>query len=78
LVLLPPVAYAGVYGATGWPMFTMLNSDVPGVVRWAAALLTVGLCVAVTSIVASTLAKRATFAYAMVGVLVKWRWSSLA
>lgn len=47
LVLMPPLAYAGVYGATGWPTYTMLNSDVPDVFRWLAAILTVALCAAV-------------------------------
>lgn len=51
LVLLPPLAYAGVYGAVGWPTYTVLNSDVPAAVRTIAALFTIGLCVAIAALV---------------------------
>ena len=53
LALMPPLAYAGVYGATGWPEFTMLNGDVAAVVRWLAALVTIGLCCAVVAMLAA-------------------------
>ena len=52
LVLAPPLAYAGVYSATGWPTFTMLNSSVPGAIRWLAALVTVGLCAGIVKLLA--------------------------
>jgi hypothetical protein len=53
VVLLPPLAYAGTFGAAGWPTYTVLRTDVPGAARWAAALVTTGLCVAVVGIVAA-------------------------
>lgn len=53
LALMPPLAYAGVYGATGWPEFTMLNSDVPGGIRWLAAIASIGLCCALVALIAS-------------------------
>lgn len=58
LALLPPLAYAGVYGATGWPTYTMLNSDVPAVARWGAAAMTIGLCLAVTRLLMAGLPAR--------------------
>jgi hypothetical protein len=45
--LLPPLAYAGVYGATTWPTTTALNSDTPTWVLWAAATVTMALATAV-------------------------------
>ena len=53
LALMPPLAYAGVYGATGWPEFTMLNADAGDVVRWLAALVTIGLCCALVALLAT-------------------------
>ena len=47
VALLPPLAYAGVYGATTWPTTTALNSDSSGPIRWAAACVTMALCVVV-------------------------------
>ncbi|MDT7747820.1 MAG: hypothetical protein QOD96_1482 [Pseudonocardiales bacterium] len=47
VALLPPLAYAGVYGATTWPTTTALNSDVSAPWRWGAGALTMALCVAV-------------------------------
>jgi hypothetical protein len=55
LALMPPLAYAGVYAATGWPTFTMLNSAVPSGIRWLAALATMGLCVGVVKVLIATL-----------------------
>lgn len=51
LVLLPPLAYAGVYGAAGWPTYTVLNSDVPAAARTIAALVTIALCVAIVRLI---------------------------
>jgi hypothetical protein len=51
LALMPPAAYAGVYAATGWPEFTLLNSHVPGVLRWVAALVVVALCITVVALI---------------------------
>lgn len=50
LALMPPLAYAGVYGATGWPTYTLLNTEVPAPFRALAALATIALCLAVTHI----------------------------
>lgn len=47
--LLPPLAYAGVYGATAWPTATALNSDVSTPIRWGAAALTMVLAVLVAT-----------------------------
>lgn len=51
VVLLPPLAYAGTYGAVGWPTYTLLKTDVPGAARWAASLVTIGLCIAIVGAV---------------------------
>ena len=47
--LMPPLAYAGVYGATAWPAATALNSDVSPLMRWGAATLTIVLAVTVAT-----------------------------
>ena len=47
LILAPPLGYAGVYGAVGWPAYTALNSDVPQFAREVAAIITVALCVSI-------------------------------
>jgi hypothetical protein len=44
VIALPPLAYAGVYGAAGWPVYTLLKTDVPMAARWAAAAITIALC----------------------------------
>ncbi|UXA11511.1 hypothetical protein KXD97_26450 [Mycobacterium sp. SMC-8] len=51
VVALPPLAYAGVYGAVGWPVYTLLKSDVPMVARWAAACLTIALCAGIVGMI---------------------------
>lgn len=58
LALCPPLAYAGVYGAAGWPTYTMLNSDVPTVVLWAGGALTMAFCVGIMLLVMTTLPAR--------------------
>jgi hypothetical protein len=58
--LLPPFAYAGVYGATGWPVFTLLNSHVPSALRWLAAGLTLALCLGLIRVLSLTLGTRPT------------------
>ncbi|MGB8387597.1 hypothetical protein [Mycobacterium sp.] len=50
-VLFPPLAYAGVYGAAGWPVDMLLKSEVPSVVRWAGAAVTVALCVTIVALI---------------------------
>jgi hypothetical protein len=47
VALLPPLAYAGVYGATTWPTTTALNSDAPTWALWSAATVTMALAAAV-------------------------------
>lgn len=47
LALLPPFAYAAVYGTAGWPTYTLLNSDVPMTIRWLGALVTIAFCFAI-------------------------------
>lgn len=51
VVALPPLAYAGVYGATGWPVYTVLKSDVPMAARWAAACVTIVLCASIVALI---------------------------
>lgn len=51
LALAPPVAYAAVYGAAGWPLYTLLNSDVPSVARWIAALAVALMCTGVVRLI---------------------------
>lgn len=46
LVVVPPLAWATVYFAAGWPTFVTLNSDAPDWLRWTAAVVTMGTCVA--------------------------------
>jgi hypothetical protein len=60
LALAPPLAYAAVYGMTGWPTFTLLNSSAPGVVRWLAASVTIALCFGVIKLLAISLPEPAT------------------
>lgn len=55
LALMPPFAYAAVYGAAGWPTYTLLNSDVPMAARWLGALVTIGLCFAIVRLVHASL-----------------------
>jgi hypothetical protein len=57
VVLIPPLAYAGTFGAAGWPTYTLLKTDAPGPALWAASLVTIGLCVAIVGVV-SALADR--------------------
>lgn len=47
VALLPPLAYAGVYGATTWPTTSVLNSPVPAGWGWPAATVTIALSVSV-------------------------------
>lgn len=51
VVALPPLAYAGVYGAAGWPVYTLLKTDVSMPARWAAACVTVVLCVGIVALI---------------------------
>jgi len=51
VVSLPPMAYAGVYGAVGWPVYTLLKTDVPMAARWAAGFVTVALCFGIVALV---------------------------
>jgi hypothetical protein len=44
LVLVPPLAWAAVYFAAGWPTFVTLNSGAPDWLRWVAATATMGTC----------------------------------
>ncbi|HEY1966330.1 MAG TPA: hypothetical protein VGH89_00170 [Pseudonocardia sp.] len=44
VALLPPVAYAGVYGATTWPTTSALNSGLAAPWVWLAAVVTMALC----------------------------------
>lgn len=57
VVVLPPLAYAGVYGAAGWPVYTLLKTDVPMAARWAAALVTVALCAGIVTLISLSLNK---------------------
>lgn len=63
VVALPPLAYAGVYGAAGWPVYTLLKTDVPMAARWAAACVTVVLCAGIVALIKLSLgAGRSAFA----------------
>lgn len=55
LVLVPPLAYAGTYGATCWPTTTMLNSNVADLWLQAASLATIALSILIVAILKSTL-----------------------
>jgi hypothetical protein len=59
IVALPPLAYAGVYGAVGWPVYTLLKTDVPMVIRWAAAVVTIALCVGIVAMIKLSLNRSA-------------------
>lgn len=47
VALLPPLAYAGVYGATTWPTTSAMNSGLAAPWIWLAAVLTMALCGAI-------------------------------
>lgn len=51
VVALPPLAYAGVYGAAGWPVYTLLKTDVPEPARWAAAVVTIAICTGIVALI---------------------------
>ncbi len=51
VVALPPLAYAGVYGAAGWPVYTLLKTDVPMATRWVAACITIALCAGIVALI---------------------------
>lgn len=51
LALMPPLAYAGVYGAAGWPTYTLLKGDAPEIALWCAAVITLLLCMAVIRLI---------------------------
>lgn len=57
LALLPvsPAAFVGTHAVTAWPVWLTMHSDVPQVVRWAAATLTVGLVLGLMALVKSTM-----------------------
>ena len=42
-LLLPACAWGAIYGLTGWPTFVVFHSNVPEVVKWLAAVLTMSL-----------------------------------
>lgn len=49
---VPPLCWAGVYGASAWPTFAALNADVPEVVEWVAATVTMVIATAITWLIA--------------------------
>lgn len=57
VLVVPPVAYAATYGVAGWPVYTVLKSDVPDVTRWAAALVSIAICLGMV-VVIRTVARR--------------------
>ncbi|MCX2934286.1 hypothetical protein ORI20_28880 [Mycobacterium sp. CVI_P3] len=59
VVALPPLAYAGIYGAVGWPVYTLLKTDVPMAARWAAAVVTIALCVGTVAMIKLSLSRSA-------------------
>jgi len=51
IALLPPLAYSGIYGATGWPTATLMNSSVPMPWVWGGAIVTAALCVIIVQLI---------------------------
>lgn len=61
--LLPPIAYTAVYGAAGWPTATLMNSGVGSVWVWAAACVTIALCLLFVHLLRLTLLPSAVAAH---------------
>lgn len=55
LLAVSPAAFAGTHGVSAWPTWVALGSDVPGVVVWIAATLTMALAAGLVAFVRSTL-----------------------
>lgn len=56
-VAIPGMALAGVFAATSWPVYYVLNSDHPAVWNWVAALSLLGMCAGTVRVIGGCFAE---------------------